>query len=81
AKALIGSKLSRKEPVTRQDLRPILLSAAARYTALELKIPGVRPDSWKYAIDLVSYMVPSSSRHLTLLKKIVLQYHRFYNPL
>ncbi|QQP55770.1 Uncharacterized protein FKW44_000215, partial [Caligus rogercresseyi] len=49
AKARIASSLTKREYVKPADLRAILLSAAARYTAFSLKIPSLRNNSWTFA--------------------------------
>ncbi|QQP36190.1 Uncharacterized protein FKW44_021210, partial [Caligus rogercresseyi] len=53
AKARIASSLTKREFVKPTDLRAILLSAAARYTAFSLKIPSLRNDSWNFASEEV----------------------------
>ncbi|QQP38516.1 Uncharacterized protein FKW44_019103, partial [Caligus rogercresseyi] len=45
AKALIAKRLTAYHPLQASELRPIFISAAARYAALDLKIPSIFGDS------------------------------------
>ncbi|QQP54586.1 Uncharacterized protein FKW44_007466, partial [Caligus rogercresseyi] len=79
AKALISSRLTSGEFLLREDLRGILISASARYTIFDLKIPEQSGSSWNYAIDLVNFSWLNSYRYFSHLKKIVKQYFYYYN--
>ncbi|QQP48820.1 Uncharacterized protein FKW44_009253, partial [Caligus rogercresseyi] len=51
-------------------LRVIMVFAAARYCALEIRIPDARDDSWTYAFRIKHYLPTNSARHLQALKRI-----------
>ncbi|QQP40159.1 Uncharacterized protein FKW44_014121, partial [Caligus rogercresseyi] len=46
SKAYIASCLTKKETIKPSILRSVMISAAARYASLTLKIPSVSEDSW-----------------------------------
>ncbi|QQP41862.1 Hypothetical protein FKW44_016353, partial [Caligus rogercresseyi] len=45
--------------VRENDLRVIMISGAARYSALGIKIPGNSAGRWNFAGDLVKFFLPT----------------------
>ncbi|QQP57340.1 Uncharacterized protein FKW44_002285, partial [Caligus rogercresseyi] len=45
SKALIATQITSGDPLQSSDIRPVLLSAAARYASLDLKMPSLSVDS------------------------------------
>ncbi|QQP54769.1 Uncharacterized protein FKW44_007708, partial [Caligus rogercresseyi] len=70
-KSYIGQKLTYGKCVDVNNLRAIMISAAARYCALEIKIPDARDDSWTYAFRIIRYFPSNSARHLQALNRIL----------
>ncbi|QQP51110.1 Uncharacterized protein FKW44_012350, partial [Caligus rogercresseyi] len=60
AKALIAKRLASHSPSSPWEVRAIILAAAARYAALDLKIPSVTDGKWSWAADVIRYF-PSCS--------------------
>ncbi|QQP40039.1 Hypothetical protein FKW44_013949, partial [Caligus rogercresseyi] len=52
-------------------LRSAIISAAARYTALTLKIPSDTDDSWISAGNIVKFYPSKSKRYFNILKRIM----------
>ncbi|QQP36373.1 Uncharacterized protein FKW44_021450, partial [Caligus rogercresseyi] len=55
AKALIAKRLASHSPISPWEVRAIILAAAARYAALDLKIPSVTDGKWSWAGDVIRY--------------------------
>ncbi|QQP54589.1 Uncharacterized protein FKW44_007469 [Caligus rogercresseyi] len=69
SKAYIASCLTKKEIVKPSILPSVMLSAAARYTALSLKIPSDTEDSWVHAGNVIKFYPFKSKNILKLCKK------------
>ncbi|QQP36637.1 Uncharacterized protein FKW44_021798, partial [Caligus rogercresseyi] len=63
--ALIAKQNTSRDPMKSSDIRPVLLSAAARYATLDLKIPSLSVDSWTVTSnEIKSLLLPTSTaRH------------------
>ena len=71
AKARIAQCLTSAEPLRPGDLYGVILHAAARYTALTLKIPTASDDSWTQASKIIKYYPTSSVNYFNLTKRII----------
>uniref|UniRef100_A0A0K2V771 Uncharacterized protein n=1 Tax=Lepeophtheirus salmonis TaxID=72036 RepID=A0A0K2V771_LEPSM len=74
AKALIASKLTKRENICRLDLRSIIISASTRYSSFYIKIPNLDGTSWVYAHQMIWYRISDSLRYYSTLKRIVPRY-------
>ncbi|QQP36321.1 Uncharacterized protein FKW44_021380, partial [Caligus rogercresseyi] len=69
----VAERLSSGDPIQEGDLKSIVLSAAARYMALSIKIP--EDSSWRFASDIVRYF-PSCSERTSHHLKILLRFYK-----
>ncbi|QQP49836.1 Uncharacterized protein FKW44_010637, partial [Caligus rogercresseyi] len=58
------------------NLRSIIIGAAARYSALSLRVPNVGSSSWVWAGDLNRYVPSMAAEHLNALKRILKSHRR-----
>ncbi|QQP53063.1 Uncharacterized protein FKW44_005402, partial [Caligus rogercresseyi] len=63
-KSLIGRN-SMNSPIHEEELRSIMIGAAARYSALGIKIPQVASSSWIWAGDIIRFIPSTSAQYLT----------------
>eukprot|EP00096_Caligus_rogercresseyi_P008968 TRINITY_DN2954_c1_g2_i10.p1 TRINITY_DN2954_c1_g2~~TRINITY_DN2954_c1_g2_i10.p1 ORF type:complete len:255 (+),score=-23.36 TRINITY_DN2954_c1_g2_i10:68-832(+) len=76
-KSLVGKKLTINSPIHEEELRSIMIGAAARYSALGIKIPQVASSSWIWAGDIIKFIPSTSAQYLSLIKSIARRYKRF----
>ncbi|QQP53607.1 Uncharacterized protein FKW44_006138, partial [Caligus rogercresseyi] len=74
-KAYIGQCITTDRCVNVIDMRSIIISAAARYAALSLRIPKVQDNIWNFAYEIIKYYPSSSARHSRMLKRIISYYN------
>ncbi|QQP54559.1 Hypothetical protein FKW44_007423, partial [Caligus rogercresseyi] len=72
AKALIAKRLASHSPISPWEVRAIILAAAARYAALDLKIPFVTDGKWSWAADVICYFPSCSLPREKILKTFML---------
>ncbi|QQP56616.1 Uncharacterized protein FKW44_001334, partial [Caligus rogercresseyi] len=53
AKGLVARRLTTDRSINPSELRPVLISAATRYAALDLKIPSGYKTSWTLAACVI----------------------------
>ncbi|QQP40997.1 Uncharacterized protein FKW44_015241, partial [Caligus rogercresseyi] len=78
AKGLIARCITNNVPIKASDLRSIMISAAARYTALDLKIPSLLDSTWTLAAREVKFYPSSSLCHRKTIKRILKFYKNCY---
>ncbi|QQP54115.1 Uncharacterized protein FKW44_006833, partial [Caligus rogercresseyi] len=71
AKALIAKRLASHSPISPWEVRAIILAAAARYAALDLKIPSVTDGKWSWAGDVIRYFPSCSLPYGKIIKKLL----------
>ncbi|QQP55178.1 Uncharacterized protein FKW44_008281, partial [Caligus rogercresseyi] len=74
-----GQLLTQGKFVDAKDLRAIMISAAARYSALSLKIPNTNGPTWNYGSDVVRYFPSSSPRLARVLARIISKFKKLKN--
>eukprot|EP00096_Caligus_rogercresseyi_P014905 TRINITY_DN7371_c0_g1_i4.p1 TRINITY_DN7371_c0_g1~~TRINITY_DN7371_c0_g1_i4.p1 ORF type:complete len:219 (-),score=-28.30 TRINITY_DN7371_c0_g1_i4:357-1013(-) len=76
-KSLIAKQLTANSYVEAEDLRAIILGAAVRYEALDVKIPDPGSPSWKWVGDIVRFVPSRSGVYLKALKRILRRHRDF----
>ncbi|QQP55869.1 Uncharacterized protein FKW44_000331, partial [Caligus rogercresseyi] len=70
SRSYVAEHLASGKTIETEELRSIQISAAARYSALEIKIPGRADSQWRFAGDLVRYFPSFSDKTVNDLKKL-----------
>ncbi|QQP38350.1 Uncharacterized protein FKW44_018905, partial [Caligus rogercresseyi] len=66
-KSLIAKRLTNKYYMRIEDLRAIMIEAAACYSALSIKIPNSSATSWTWARDLIKFIPSNSLEYLQII--------------
>ncbi|QQP32300.1 Uncharacterized protein FKW44_024557, partial [Caligus rogercresseyi] len=76
-KSLIAKRLTNNSDIRIEDLRAIMIEAAARYSGLSIKIPNSSATSWTWAWDLIKFIPSNSLEYLKLIKSTIRRHQRF----